>query len=142
MSGTEVTTLCWRDPDAIDLELPIAQEICVEWALTDDRVLVGLGEGFVTRVLGLDAGDSLAAQGRFSSAVASMGAASNAGMAWVDLDGLTSALTDLVGSTPEAEMFASPLAEVTAWLDPLDAIVSVSRLEGDQLVQRAALIVE
>jgi hypothetical protein len=142
VSGTQVTTLCWRDPDAIDLELAIATEVCVEWALTDDRVLVGFGEGFVARSLGLDAGDSLAAQAGFSAAVASMGGASNAGMAWIDLDGLTSAVTDLLGSAPEAQMFASPLAEAMAWLDPLDSIVSVSRLEGDLLVQRAALIVE
>ncbi len=142
VAGTEVTTLCWRDPDAIDFELPIAPEVCVEWALTNDRVLVGFGEGFVERVLGLDAGDSLAAQSQFSAAVAEAGGASNAGMAWVDLAGLSSAIRGVLGETPEAQMFAAPLDEVMAWLDPLDAFVSVSRLEGDLLVQRASLIVE
>jgi hypothetical protein len=33
-------------------------------------------------------------------------------------------------------------AEVRPWLLPLDRFVSVSRLEGDVLVQRAGLLVE
>jgi hypothetical protein len=33
-------------------------------------------------------------------------------------------------------------AEVLPWLDPLDRLVSVTRLEGEVLVQRGALLVD
>jgi hypothetical protein len=135
-----VTTLCWRDPEAVDLELPIAPEICLQWTVTSDRVVLGVGEGFVERVLTLDAGGSLAAQARFSGAVAEMGGAVNAGMAWLDLAGTLDAVESQLGSLGD-EIVGTGFDEMLAWLEPLDQIVSVSRLDGDVLVQRGALFV-
>ena len=141
VGDASVTTLCWRDPGAVDLELPIAPEVCLQWAVPGDRVLIGVGETFVGRALALDSGSSLAAQARFSSAVAEMGGSSNAGMTWVDLAGAMAAVEAQLGTIDE--MFGTPdVSEAMAWLDPLDQVISVSRLDGDLLVQRAALIVE
>ena len=104
-------------------------------------MLIGVGETFVGRALALDSGSSLAAQARFSSAVAEMGGSTNAGMTWVDLAGAMAAVEAQLGTIDE--MFGTPdVSEAMAWLDPLDQVISVSRLDGDLLVQRAAIIVE
>ncbi len=115
-------------------------EAVIEVAVTDDRALIGVGDDFVRRALALESGDSLAAQPRFSDAIAELGGADNAGATWVDLAGtriaVEGALGDLISGDPTYE------AEVLPWIEPLDRLVSVTRLEGDVAVQRAVLLVE
>jgi len=136
VSGVTVTTIRWEDPNATPEMMPLEfGGVSLEWATTDDRVLIGVGDTFVRRVLGLAEGDSLAAQARFSDAVAGLGGSSNAGVVWVDMAGLSDALVTVMGPMPGAD-------EALDWLAPLDSFVSVTRLEGDVLVQRAALLVD
>ena len=144
VDGVTVTTIRWDDPNVAG-EGPMGSptSVVVEYAVTDDRALIGLGDGFVARVLALDEGDSLASEPRFVDAVAELGGADNAGVAWLDLTGTREAVEGALGPMmtmmdPEG-LYAS---EVQPWLLPLDRLVSVSRLEGDVLVQRGALIVE
>ena len=102
-----------------------------------------LGDQFVGRVLELDAADSLASQSRFSSVVEALGGSSNAGMTWMDLAGtreaIVTALGPLIGVMDSDGVYE---AEIEPWLLPLDRYAAVTKLDGDLLVQRAALFFE
>jgi len=135
IDGTSVTTIRWEDPAGGSTEmLGLPTGLAVQYAVTDDRVLVGVGEDFVPRALGLDRADSLAGSDRFTAAVAEMGGPESASITWVDLAGAYAAAEAAVG--PEM------LGEMDAWLDPLDQFVSVTLRDGDLLIQRAALLVD
>ena len=80
---------------------------------------------------------------RYTDAVAGAGGADNAGVTWIDLAGTREAVEQALGPMLEADgSSGSYEAEVRPWLLPLDRFVSVSRLEGDVLVQRAALLLD
>ena len=144
IAGEEVTTIRWSGPD--DLEAfagPMAGGIVIEYTVTDDRAIIGIGDAFVRQVLELDEADSLAADARYAATIGELGGASNAGVAWLDLAGTRAAVTDAMASMmgmldPEGEFAAS----VEPWLLPLDRFASVTILDGDVPVQRAALFVE
>lgn len=139
IGGVAVTTIAWQDPElggGMIMGMPTG--VSLQYALTeDDRVLVGIGEGFVGLVLGLDPADSLAAQPRFADAVAELGGSEHAGAAWMDLAGILEAAEEALGPM----IGASDDDEILAWLRPLDRVVSVSRLDGEVLVQRSLLLV-
>jgi hypothetical protein len=142
VAGTEVTTIRWEDPTMVpDPTVPVPTGIAVEFAVTDDRVVIGLGDRFVARSLELDPSDSLAANDRYASTIDAFGGEDHAGAVWVDLALLRESLESALG--PTAEAFGVPYAtEVQPWLEPLDRIVVVNRLDGDLLVQRGALLVD
>jgi hypothetical protein len=143
--GSEtVTTIRWQDAGTMsDAMLPVPAGITVQYTVTDDRAIIGFGESFVGRVLAIDAADSLASMTRFSDAVADLGGASSAALTWIDLVGAREAIEAAMG--PAIATFdptGEYEAEVLPWLEPLDRLVSVTRLEGEVLVQRAALLVD
>lgn len=136
VAGVTVTTITVGGVEPTE-ELPIPpMALSVQLAVTDDRVLIGVGDGFVGSVLNLAEGGSLADQARFSEAVAELGGSQNAGVTWVDIAGLVDVVSGLAGP-----MLPAP-EEADDWLGPLDAFVSVSRLDGSTLVQRSALLAE
>ena len=144
VAGVPVTTIRWDDPNGESVQAfgaPVSA--VVQYAVTDDRALIGVGEAFVERVLAVDAADSLASQARYTEAVAEFGGSENAGVTWVDLAGTLEAVEPALGPMLESEgMGAKYETEVRPWLLPLDRLVAVTRLEGDVLVQRSALLVE
>ena len=146
VGSISVTTIRWEDAGADappDPMLPIPTGLVVQYAVTDDRALIGLGDVFVGRVLELDPADALASVARFSESVDAFGGASNTGVAWLDLTGLREAIeTYLEPRLGAMDSDGFYEAEIRPWLLPLDRIVSVTRLEGDVLVQRGALLVE
>lgn len=144
VGSTSVTTIRWEDPNATpDPMLPIPTALVVQYAVTDDRALIGLGDAFVGRVLDLDPADALASVARFSESVDAFSGASNTGVVWLDLTGVREAIETAMATEFEAMdpdgMYDSM---IRPWLLPLDRIVSVTRLEGDLLVQRGALLVK
>ena len=145
VEGVEVTSLRWQDPNATtepDPAMPFAPpEVVVEWAVTDDRVVLGVGDRFVERALGQDAAGSLAETAGYSDAVADLGGSSNAGVTWIDLRGLRLALETAFGEMDPSgmEMYET---EIAPWLEPLDRFVSVVRIEGDLLRTDAVLLVD
>jgi len=146
VDGVTVTTITWTDPNAapdMGMGLPSFGGLVVEYALTDDRAVIGIGDAFVRRVLALDAADALAAQPRYSEAIAEFGGSENAGVAWLDLSGVRQAVETALGPMIEAGdpdgMYAT---EIQPWLLPLDRLVSVTRVDGDVLTQRGALLFE
>ena len=144
VAGVTVTTIRWEDPGAgQEAMLPAPPAIVVEYAVTDDRALIGFGDRFVRRALELDADASLAAQPRFSDAVAELGGPESVGITWVDIAGVRVMLEATLGPWLGIGPSADPeVGELGAWLQPLDRVVAVGRLEGDVLVQRMALLVE
>jgi hypothetical protein len=144
VAGVTVTSIRWDDPNAgADAMLPTPTGIVVEYAVTDDRAVIGVGDAFVGRVLQLDAADALATQSRYVDAVAELGGAENAGVAWMDLAASRAAFESALGPMLDLTvMRAAYESEVRPWILPLDRFVSVMRLEGDTLIQRAALIVD
>ena len=148
VDGQEITSVRWSDParpsepPASDMPMPFAPtEVVVEWAVTDDRVLLGVGDRFVEMALGQDAADSLAEAPRFTDAVDELGGSSNAGVTWVDVRGLRIAVETALGDLDPAEL-ESYRAEVLPWLEPLDRLVSVARLDGDLLRTESVLLVD
>lgn len=144
VAGTEVTTIRWEDSSKVsDPTSPVPSGFAVEFAVADDRVLIGVGDRFVDRSLELDEADSLAENERFTSAIDEFGGSNNAGMTWVDLVAMRTTLESVL--LPMAEAMGGIDAyetEIQPWLEPLDRLVTVARLEGDVLVQRGALLVE
>lgn len=144
IAGEVVTTIRWSDPaSSDDLGLPMGDGIAVAYTVTDDRAIIGIGETFVRRVLELDPADALGADARYAGTINQLGGASNAGVAWIDLAAAREALLGVMG--PMMGMFdpgGEFVASVEPWLLPLDRFAAVSVLEGDVLVQRAALFIE
>jgi len=148
VDGVSVTTITWTDPNAfpdagMDMGMPTFGGLVVEYAVTDDRAVVGFGDAFVRRALALGAGEALAAEARYADAVEEFGGAENAGVVWLDFAGVREAVEDALGPLIEAGdpegMYAS---EIRPWLLPLDRFVSVTRVDGDVTIQRGALLFE
>jgi hypothetical protein len=144
IAGETVTTIRWDDPNGMSgVELPVPAGVVVQYTVTDDRAVIGLGEQFVGRVLELEAADSLASQSRFSGVIEALGGSSNAGVTWIDLAGtreaIVTALGPMIGLMDADGMYE---AEIEPWLLPLDRYGAVTKLDGDLLVQRAALFFE
>ncbi len=144
VGSVTVTTIRWEDPNAaLDEMLPTPTGIAVQYALTDDRALIGIGGTFVGRVLELEPSDALGSVERFTSAVDDLGGASNTGVAWLDLVGAREALeTYLLPRLGVRDVEGFYESEIRPWLLPLDRVVSVTRLDGEVLVQRGALLVD
>ena len=141
VDGVAVTTISWVG--SAGPLLPAETGIVIEYAVTDDRALIGVGDLFVRSVLSLDENDSLASQPRYADAIAEFGGTDNAGHAWLDLAGTREAIESALGPMlAEGDPDAIYETEILPWLLPLDRLVSVSRLEGDVLIQRAALLVQ
>jgi hypothetical protein len=135
VGGVEVTTIraaTGAAPGA-DVGMP---ETVVQYAMKDSTVLIGFGDKFVARSLGLAAGDSLAASARFKAALARFGGDDNAGVAFVDLAGVRQAVEQAAGQMlpPEYAGLIKPNVE------PLDYLVNVTRVEGNMVVTRGGLV--
>jgi hypothetical protein len=144
IAGATVTTIRWEDPSGGGMEsVPVPTGVAIQYTVTDDRALIGIGETFVGMVLELDADDSLATNPRFTEAIEDLGGATNAGATWLDLAGareaIMSAMTDWIGAMDPDGAFER---EIEPWLLPLDRMVTVTVLDGDLLVSRSALLLE
>jgi uncharacterized protein DUF3352 len=143
VAGETVTTIGWEDPAAVDDPfVPAPSGIVVEFTVTEDRALIGIGTGFVETVLTQDPESSLASLGRYRDAVEQLGGADNAGVTWVDLRATIEVVEGAFGPMLAMAGDDTYETEVRPWLLPLDRIVGVTRLEGDVLLQRVALLVE
>lgn len=141
VGSVTVTTIRWETAQEGDPSFAAPSGLVVEYGVTDERAIVGVGESFVRRVLELDASESLASQPRYSEAIGDLGGSTNAAVTWLDLAGTREAIESALG--PMLSMFGAPYdSDVRPWLLPLDRAVSVSRVDGERLETRAMLIVE
>lgn len=146
VDGATVTTITWTDPNAapdMGLGMPSFGGLVIEYTVTEDRAIIGFGDAFVRQVLSLDASASLAREPRYADAIEEFGGPENAGVAWVDLAGIReaveTALGPMVGADDPDGMYA---AEIRPWLLPFDRIVGVTRVDGDVMTQRGAILFE
>lgn len=144
VAGTTVTTIRWESAGGAPVAMvPIPSGAVIQMAITDDRVIIGFGSSFVARVLELDPADGLATVPRYADAVAELGGTPNAGVVWLDLAGTREAIElaaePMLGMMDPDGVYDSA---IRPWLVPLDRITSVTRVEGEAVLQRAALFVE
>lgn len=144
VAGETVTTIRWSGMAEMEgAGIPMADGLVLEYTVTDDRAIIGIGESFVRLALELDEADSLAANPRYAETVDELGGTVNAGVTWMDLAGAREAI--LTAMAPMME-FVGPDGEfvstIEPWLAPLDRLASVSVLEDGIVVHRAALFVE
>ena len=141
VGSVTVTTIRWETAQEGDASFAAPSGLVLEYVVTDERAIVGVGESFVRRVLELDASESLASQPRYSEAIGDLGGSTNAAVTWLDLAGTREAMESAL--RPMLSMFGAPYdSDVRPWLLPLDRAVSVSRVDGERLETRAMLIVE
>lgn len=141
---TEVTTIHWDNPSATEgMSMMPLTGASLQVAIDGDRVLVGVGERFVPRVLELDPADSLAQNERFAAAIDELGGTTNAGTLWFDLRGTREAVEAAV----PAEMlsgsgFVDYEADIKPWLVPFNYVANVTRVEGDLVVSHSVVTFE
>ena len=136
-SGVDVVTETFQDTEVTTISTSGSMSgVVVEYAIDDDVALIGFGDRFVRGVLALDAANSLAASGRFTDAIDRFGGDDNAGVLWLDLAGLREAFESVMGEVPDDTY----LSDVQPNLEPLDYVVGVTRVEGEQTISRGALV--
>lgn len=142
VAGASLTTIRWSDPNgAAAAPFGAPSSVVVEYTVDDDRAIVGVGEGFVRAVLELDPPDSLAGVPRFAGLMDELGGTPSAGMAWWDLAGTVDVVEGALGPTLDA-LNGDEGVNLLSWLEPLDRVGGVSRLEDGLLVQRTVILFE
>jgi len=104
VAGVDVTT--FRSGAAAGGSMPVdgfAPSVVLQYAVTEQRVLIGLGDQFVGRALELQEADSLAASQRYLSALNEVGGTNNAGSTFVDLAALRTAIETAIPAASKAE---------------------------------------
>jgi hypothetical protein len=135
VAGAEVTTIRFEPPAAAPA-VP-ASSVSAQFAVTDERVLIGFGDAFVSGALELAPTDSLAQSERFRAAIDGLGGASNAGSFYLDLTALRVAVEGAIaGVLPTYE------SDVKPWLEPLDYAAGVTRVDGDAMVTEFRLVIK
>ncbi len=133
VNGVTVTTITLKPSAGIPANLPFAPAISV--AISDSHLYLGLGD-FAATALAQDPATSLAADQRYSAAVAEAGTP-NAGVIWVDLAGVA----PLVASMGAAND-PSYATDIKPWVDALDSFVATATVDGDIASLKALLFVK
>jgi hypothetical protein len=137
IAGAAVTTI---RPDSARVgpvldELPFRPSL--SYTVKDGRFVLGVGD-FVKGVLERPEGDSLAADGAYSTALEAAGGATNGGVMYLDIGALRAAIERLM---PEDQR-APYETDVRPNLEPLDRLVGVTTVQDGTLVVRYLLFVE
>jgi hypothetical protein len=117
-------------------------QVAVQYAVTPERVVIGFGDKFVGRVLGLATSDSLAGSDRYRSALEGVGGTNNAGAAFLDLAALRSRLEAVLEPLAPADVWSEYVGKVQPWLGPLDYAVGTTQANGDVVTQRSAIVLK
>jgi hypothetical protein len=132
--GTSITTIQFEDSSG---STPVWAS-SLQYAVTDQRVVIGTGASFVGRVLDMQSSSSLAGNTRFSSALSSVGGTPNIGDVWLDLTALRTALEPLVPADSKTVYETS----VKPWVAPFDYLVSAGKSDGQRVDSRIAIVVK
>jgi hypothetical protein len=114
----------------------MGMDVAFEYAIADGHVLIGFGDTFIARVLQTDAAASLATNERFAAALDEVDGASGTSLVWADLDGLRQSAENAIPSDQRSEYDE----KAAPWLEPLDTLIGVMRVEGDSVISEGALI--
>lgn len=108
----------------------------VQYAVTDERVLIGFGDRFVKNALKVTESDSLAASARYRQAIDQVGGAANAGAMYLDLAALRGALESGLPADARSDYEAA-----RPYLEPFDYVAGTTRADGDLMIGRMAIVV-
>ena len=112
-------------------------EAVLQYAIDGEHLLIGVGDRFVGRALQLGSGESLADNSRYVDAIGRFGGDDNAGAFFLDLAALRATVEANAG-----EMLPPEYATDTQpYLEPLDLLAGVTRVENGALVTRYGLVV-
>ncbi len=128
--GTKITVIDLSGVAASSGELPPGVKAELAYAVTNDVVVIGYGEAFVTSVLDAGPGPSLADDSRFTDLVKRAGE-ENIGLAFVDIRAIRELVEPLVKEMAPADEWSFYEREIRPYLLPFDAIVSGARVDGD-----------
>jgi hypothetical protein len=135
IGGAQVTTIR-VSTDMMGGGLPVS-EVVVQYALDDETALIGFGDRFVERALGMGDGQSLADADRYADAIDRFGGSDNAGAIFLDLVALRETLEAELGALDTSGVYE---AQVKPYVEPLDYFAGVTRVEGDSVVARYGLV--
>lgn len=107
------------------LPIPVGGRAEIAWAVTDQVVVIGVGDAFVKSVLDTTAGTSLASNARFSALVDRVG--DHAGLGYLDLTGIR----EMIEAAVPAAQRGRYDTDVKPYLVPFDALVAATRTGGD-----------
>jgi len=136
VAGVEVTSIRFTTMTPTIASDAGEMEAVIQYAMSGDQLLIGAGDRFVSRSLQLASGESLADDARFQAAIERFGGSDNAGAFYLDLVGLRSAVETAAGAMLPAEY----ATEVAPYLEPLDYLAGVNRLESGAMLARYGLV--
>jgi hypothetical protein len=123
VAGTQVT----RVRMAVDPSMGVPfSDVVIEYAMTDKRLLLGVGDGFVSRALDLAAADSLQQAEAYRRALTAVGGDPSHGAVFVDL----AATRTWVESLLPADVAAAYKKDVAPNLKPFDYLAMATRRDG------------
>lgn len=132
VDGQTVTT--FRYGSGADAMGP--SNITLQYAVTDERVLIGFGDRFVTKALRLGEADSLASSERYRQAIDAVGGSANAGAMFLDLAALRKAAEAALPADARSDYDAA-----RPYLEPFDYVAGTTRADGEQMIGRMAIVV-
>jgi hypothetical protein len=136
VSGVEVTTISVSAAAMVPGSLPVS-EVMVQYALDGETAIIGFGDRFVGRALGMADGQSLADADRYTDAIDRFGGPDNAGAFFLDLVALREVLEAELGALDTSGMYEG---QIKRNVEPLDYFAGVTRVEGDAVVARYGLV--
>jgi hypothetical protein len=111
-------------------------EAVIQYALDGEHVLIGVGDRFVSRALQLSPGESLADDARYTAVIDRFGGEDNAGAFFLDL----AALRETVEAEGGEMLPPEYATEIQPYLEPLDLLAGVTRVENGAMVTRYGLV--
>ncbi|HEY7848373.1 MAG TPA: DUF3352 domain-containing protein [Candidatus Limnocylindria bacterium] len=136
VAGVEVTSIRFTTMTPTFGSDAGEKEAVIQYAMDGEHLFIGVGDRFVSRALQLAPGESLADNPRYTEAIGRFGGANNAGGFFLDLATLRETVEAEAGEMLPPE-YAS---EVQPYLQPLDLLAGVTRVEGDAVVTRYGLV--
>ncbi len=136
VAGVEVTSIRFTTMTPSFSSDSADMEAVIQYALDGEHVLIGVGDRFVSRALQLSPGESLAEDARYTAAIDRFGGDDNAGAFFLDLAALRETVEAQAG-----EMLPPEYAtEIQPYLEPLDLLAGVTRVENGAMVTRYGLV--
>jgi hypothetical protein len=136
VAGVEVTSIRFTTMTPTISSHPGRTEAVIQYAIDGEHLLIGVGDRFVGRALQLGPGQSLADVARYTGAIGRFGGDDNAGAFFLDLAALRETVEAQAG-----DMLPRDYATATKpYLEPLDLLAGVTRVENGAVVTRYGLV--
>jgi hypothetical protein len=136
VAGVEVTSIRFTTMTPSFSSDSADMEAVIQYALDGEHVLIGVGDRFVGRALQLSPGESLAEDARFTAVIDRFGGDDNAGAFFLDL----AALRETVEAQGGEMLPPEYATEIQPYLEPLDLLAGVTRVENGAMVTRYGLV--